>query len=71
VWPLSPSYIKQQPRQGFILRFSGTPTEQIPDAVRALKPRFQASSTAIARCRGSLFVRNTPLPASSGLRRGH
>lgn len=37
VWPLSPSYIGNSPRQGFILGFGSTTTTAIPDAVRKLR----------------------------------
>lgn len=40
--PLSPAYVKRKPRQGFILGFGSSPIEQIPDAVRALKPFLQS-----------------------------
>ncbi len=39
--PLSPAYVKRKPRQGFILGFGSSPIEQIPGAVRALKPFLQ------------------------------
>ena len=38
LWPLSPSYVRREPRQGLILGFGSTPAEKIPDAVRAMKP---------------------------------
>jgi GntR family transcriptional regulator / MocR family aminotransferase len=37
LWPLSPCYVKMEPRQGVILGFGSTPGEQIPDAVRTMK----------------------------------
>jgi GntR family transcriptional regulator/MocR family aminotransferase len=37
LWPLSPSYIGDHPRHGFILGFGSTPAEQIPRAVAKLK----------------------------------
>jgi GntR family transcriptional regulator/MocR family aminotransferase len=37
LWPLSPSYFSEQPRQGFILGFGSTPTNQISKAVRSLR----------------------------------
>jgi GntR family transcriptional regulator / MocR family aminotransferase len=37
LWPLSPSYFSEQPRQGFILGFGSTPTNQISKAVRSLQ----------------------------------
>jgi GntR family transcriptional regulator/MocR family aminotransferase len=40
--PLSPTYVKRKPRQGFILGFGSSPIERIPDAVRALKPFLQS-----------------------------
>jgi GntR family transcriptional regulator/MocR family aminotransferase len=33
LWPLSSSYANPPPRQGFVLGFGSTPTEQIPNAV--------------------------------------
>lgn len=42
LWPLSPAYLKREPRQGLILGFGSVPAEQIPDAVRALKPFLRA-----------------------------
>jgi GntR family transcriptional regulator/MocR family aminotransferase len=37
LWPLSPSYISEKPRQGFVLGFGSTPAELIPRAVAKLK----------------------------------
>lgn len=37
LWPLSPCYAKGEPRQGIILGFGSTPSEQIPDAVRTMR----------------------------------
>jgi len=37
LWPLSPSYLTEKPRQGFILGFGSTPAERIPQAVRTLR----------------------------------
>ena len=37
LWPLSPSYLGQASRQGFILGFGSTLAKQIPDAVRQIK----------------------------------
>jgi GntR family transcriptional regulator/MocR family aminotransferase len=37
LWPLSPSYIGDKPRQGFILGFGSTPRDQIPRNVRLLR----------------------------------
>jgi len=37
LWPLSPSYMSEPPRQGFILGFGSTPAEQIPQAVHQLQ----------------------------------
>src|SRR5580658_3581334 len=37
LWPLSPTYLGETPRQGFILGFGSTPAEEIPKAVRQLK----------------------------------
>jgi DNA-binding transcriptional MocR family regulator len=36
LWPLSPSYFGDKPRQGFVLGFGSTPTEQMARAVRLL-----------------------------------
>ena len=37
LWPLSPSYMSETPRQGFILGFGSTPAEQMPQAVHQLQ----------------------------------
>jgi GntR family transcriptional regulator/MocR family aminotransferase len=37
LWPLSPSYLGQPSRQGFILGFGGTTNREIPNAVRKLR----------------------------------
>jgi GntR family transcriptional regulator/MocR family aminotransferase len=37
LWPLSPSYLTEKPRQGFILGFGSTPPDRIPRAVRTLR----------------------------------
>jgi GntR family transcriptional regulator/MocR family aminotransferase len=37
LWPLSPSYLSDKPRQGFILGFGSTSKEQMPGAVRKLR----------------------------------
>ncbi len=36
LWRLSPCYMGERPRQGFVLGFSNVPTQQIPRAVRKL-----------------------------------
>jgi GntR family transcriptional regulator/MocR family aminotransferase len=35
--PLSPAYIGENPRQGFVLGFGNVTTEQMPEAIRRLK----------------------------------
>jgi len=37
IWPLSPAYLGEVSRPGFILGFGGTPAEEIPAAVRKLR----------------------------------
>jgi len=37
LWPLSPSYLSKNVRQGFILGFGGTTAKEIPEAVRKLR----------------------------------
>ena len=37
LWPLSPSYMGEASRQGFILGFGGTRMTEIPHAVRKLR----------------------------------
>jgi GntR family transcriptional regulator / MocR family aminotransferase len=37
IWPLSPSYLGEVSRPGFILGFAGTPIEEIPGAVHKLR----------------------------------
>jgi GntR family transcriptional regulator / MocR family aminotransferase len=37
LWPLSPAYLGDSPRQGFILGFGNTSVEEMPKAVRQLK----------------------------------
>ena len=37
LWPLSPSYLTDKPRQGFILGFGSTPPDRILQAVRTLR----------------------------------
>ncbi len=36
LWPLSPSYLGKPLRQGFVLGFGSTPSEQLPQAVRRM-----------------------------------
>jgi GntR family transcriptional regulator/MocR family aminotransferase len=42
LWPLSPSYCSDKPRQGFILGFGSTPLDQIPRNVRHLRATLLA-----------------------------
>ena len=37
LWPLSPSYLGEKPRQGFVLGFGSTTAEEMPRAVRRMK----------------------------------
>lgn len=37
IWPLSPHYLGEAPRHGFILGFGNTPIEEIPRSVRKLR----------------------------------
>jgi GntR family transcriptional regulator/MocR family aminotransferase len=37
IWPLSPSYLGEEARQGFILGFGGAQIREIPNAVRKLR----------------------------------
>lgn len=37
IWPLSPSYLGEAARQGFILGFGSTKVSEIPNAVRKLR----------------------------------
>lgn len=37
LWPLSPCYLGDSPRQGFILGFGSTPAREIPKAVRQMR----------------------------------
>jgi GntR family transcriptional regulator / MocR family aminotransferase len=43
LWPLSSSYVDTPARQGFVLGFGSTPTEQIPAAIAKLKKVMQLS----------------------------
>jgi GntR family transcriptional regulator/MocR family aminotransferase len=43
LWPLSPSYIGETPKQGFVLGFGSTPTKQIREAVCHLRKVLSAS----------------------------
>ncbi len=43
LWPLSPSYIGATPKQGFVLGFGSTPTNQIHEAVYHLRKVLSAS----------------------------
>jgi GntR family transcriptional regulator / MocR family aminotransferase len=43
IWPLSPSYIGATPKQGFVLGFGSTPTNQIHEAVSHLQKVISAS----------------------------
>ncbi|MGH9351144.1 MAG: PLP-dependent aminotransferase family protein [Terriglobia bacterium] len=45
LWPLSPSYIGETSRQGFILGFGSTPAPQMPHAVRRLRAVLAPVST--------------------------
>jgi len=40
LWPLSPCYLGENSRQGFILGFGNTPAEEMPTAVRRLRSLF-------------------------------
>jgi GntR family transcriptional regulator/MocR family aminotransferase len=42
LWPLSPSYLNDKPRQGFILGFGSTTVAEMPRAVRRLRDVLQA-----------------------------
>jgi GntR family transcriptional regulator/MocR family aminotransferase len=42
LWPLSPSYRSEKPRQGFILGFGSTPPDRIPEAVRQMRSVLSA-----------------------------
>ena len=37
LWPLSPFYLGEPARQGFLLGFAGLASDEIPQAVRSLK----------------------------------
>jgi GntR family transcriptional regulator/MocR family aminotransferase len=37
LWPLSPSYLGENPKQGFVLGFGSTTAEEMPHAVRRMK----------------------------------
>jgi GntR family transcriptional regulator/MocR family aminotransferase len=37
LWPLSPSYLTDKPRHGFVLGFGSTPCDQMPAAVKAIR----------------------------------
>jgi len=37
LWPLSPCYITDKPRHGFVLGYGSTPSDQMPSAVNALR----------------------------------
>jgi GntR family transcriptional regulator/MocR family aminotransferase len=36
LWPLSPSYMSESPRNGFVMGFGSVPADQIPRAVRLM-----------------------------------
>jgi GntR family transcriptional regulator/MocR family aminotransferase len=40
LWPLSPSYLGDKPRQGFILGYGSTPPDLVPQTVRQLRSLF-------------------------------
>jgi GntR family transcriptional regulator/MocR family aminotransferase len=42
LWPLSPSYLNSNPRQGFILGFGGVPAAQMPKAARLFREVLRA-----------------------------
>ena len=42
LWPLSPCYSTSRRRQGFLLGFSNTSEEQMPEAVRRFRQAFSA-----------------------------
>jgi GntR family transcriptional regulator/MocR family aminotransferase len=42
LWPLSPTYRSEKPRQGFILGFGSTPTDRVPKAVRQMRSVLNA-----------------------------
>jgi GntR family transcriptional regulator/MocR family aminotransferase len=37
LWPLSPCYLTDKPRHGFVLGFGSTPSDQMPSAVKAFR----------------------------------
>jgi GntR family transcriptional regulator / MocR family aminotransferase len=41
IWPLSPNYIGKKPRQGFVLGFGSSATNEIPRAVQTLRSLMQ------------------------------
>jgi GntR family transcriptional regulator/MocR family aminotransferase len=51
--PLSPAYLGDNPRQGFILGFGNTATEQMPKAVRQLKGLLLGEKSLSGRMSGN------------------
>ncbi len=52
LWPLSPSYLGEKPRHGFVLGFGSTPVGQIPRHARLLRNMLFASESASCRTAG-------------------
>jgi DNA-binding transcriptional MocR family regulator len=50
LWPLSPSYMGEASRQGFILGFGCTRLTEIPNAVRKLRNLFAMNVVMIKLC---------------------
>jgi GntR family transcriptional regulator / MocR family aminotransferase len=44
LWPLSPAYLGQKPRQGFILGFGSTTAQEMPRAVRRMREVVNAAT---------------------------
>jgi GntR family transcriptional regulator / MocR family aminotransferase len=47
LWPLSPSYLSEVPRQGLILGFGSTPVEDMPRAVSQLRAEIPKMNVAV------------------------
>jgi GntR family transcriptional regulator/MocR family aminotransferase len=50
--PLSPAYLDERPRQGFILGFGNTPAEEMPRAVRRLRSLLFGEKSVSAKATG-------------------
>jgi GntR family transcriptional regulator/MocR family aminotransferase len=57
LWPLSPAYLGETPRQGFILGFGSTMAEEMPKAVRQFKSVLFSEKSLSGKTTGHKGIR--------------